>query len=393
MFFVFRAGKNILYMKHYFLAIVLLSFCSCHKKTQQAMPPMEIEVLKVEALNLPKSMDFIGQVYSNYDISVQPRISGFLVSSHYSNGMLVKKGQLIYQIDPRQLTTELTQAQAQKFSTEAKLVEARNNYKRAVPLAEINALSQLNLDQYRAEFLSAEAADKAAMAALHNAKLNLGYTKIYSPIDGIIAESVTAIGDYVGSGSQFPVLTKISSVDTITCQLPMPVTDYLAYRTRAGISSPTFDNDSLLSNIVLTLSDGSQYDKQGFYMYTKKDVGQDMGVIIFVVGFENFDSQLKIGQYAKVTADIGKDQKVIVVPQKAVNQTQGINNVMILKADSTAEYKRVTLGETRGNMWVINSGIEQGDNVLLEGSLKVKDGMKIVPKFISMQNFTQDTIN
>lgn len=378
-------------MKHYLLALFVLTFFCCKSKPQHAMPAMEIAVVEASLQNVPKSMAFVGQIYSNYDISVQPRISGFLASEHYSNGMPVKKGQLIYTIDPSQLETSVEQARANHFSAQAQLVKARNDYHRAIPLAKIDALSKLNLDQYQAEYYSAEASHKAAEAALRNAELDLSYTKIYSPIDGIIAESVTAIGDYVGPGTQFAVLTKISSVDTVTFCLQMPVAEYLAYRKRAGITSPSFENDSLLSNIVLSLSDGSIYEKQGFYMYTKKDVGQDMGVIVLVIGFENFDSQLKIGQYASVTADIGSDRSVVVVPQRAVSQTQGINSIWVMAADSSVEYRRIVLGETLGDLWVVESGVSAGEKVLTEGSLKVKSGMKIKPRTVSMTQAEDST--
>ncbi len=381
-------------MKHYLPVILLLLLCGCKTKPQAKMPLMEVDVYELSSQNIPQTMSFVGKTYSNYDISVQPRISGFLASANYSNGMPVKKGQLIYTIDPSQISTELEQARANKLSSEAQLVKARNDYKRAIPLAEINALSQLNLDQYRAEFYSAQASDKAAQAALRNAQLNLGYTKIYSPIDGIIAESVAAIGDYVGSNTQFAVLTKISNVDTITCQLQMPVAEYLKYRNSNDITTPTFDNDSLLSNITLMLSDGSEYQNQGFYMYTKKDVGQDMGVIVLVVGFENFESLLKVGQYARVTTDIGNHENVIAVPQRAVNQTQGVNSVWVMKPDSTVEYKQVSLGRTlEGNMWVIDSGLKSGDKVLTQGALKVHNGMKIKPRLIAHQAQATDSIN
>ncbi len=381
-------------MKHYLPVILLLLLCGCKTKPQAKMPLMEVDVYELSSQNIPQTMSFVGKTYSNYDISVQPRISGFLASANYSNGMPVKKGQLIYTIDPSQISTELEQARANKLSSEAQLVKARNDYKRAIPLAEINALSQLNLDQYRAEFYSAQASDKAAQAALRNAQLNLGYTKIYSPIDGIIAESVAAIGDYVGSNTQFAVLTKISNVDTITCQLQMPVAEYLKYPNSNDITTPTFDNDSLLSNITLMLSDGSEYQNQGFYMYTKKDVGQDMGVIVLVVGFENFESLLKVGQYARVTTDIGNHENVIAVPQRAVNQTQGVNSVWVMKPDSTVEYKQVSLGRTlEGNMWVIDSGLKSGDKVLTQGALKVHNGMKIKPRLIAHQAQATDSIN
>lgn len=370
-------------MKHYIPIILLLLLCGCKTKPETKASLMEVDVFQAESQNVPRTMEFVGKTYSNYDISVQPRVSGFLASANYSNGMPVKKGQLIFTIDPSQISTDLEQARANKLSAQAQLVKARNDYKRAIPLAEINALSQLNLDQYRAEYFSAEAADKAAEAAMRNAELNLGYTNIYSPIDGIIAESSASIGDYVGSNTQFAVLTKISNIDTITCNLQIPVSDYLEYRNSEGISSPTFENDSLLSNITLFLSDGSQYHNKGFYMYTKKDIGQDMGVIVLVVGFHNLEFLLKVGQYAKVRADVGGSQNVVMVPQRAVSQTQGINSLWVMKPDSTVEYRQVVLGSTIGNMWVVESGLDSGEKVLTQGTLKVRKGMKVKPRMVS----------
>lgn len=267
-------------------------------------------------------------------------------------------------------------ARASLESAKAREIEAKNNYDRAIPLAKINAISKAQLDQYTAEYAAAKGERQFGSAALKNANLETEYTDIYSSIDGIIASSEAHVGDFVGPGTQFSVLTTIQNIDTVCVDIAMPMQQYLQY---SGRKTLTYDNEGLLSDIRLYLADGEAYPVEGQYNYTKTNVSDAMGTIMLVVSFPNPDYALKAGQFARVQTDVGCGKPFTVVPQQCISQTQNINSLWVIRPDSTAEYREVTLGDTFGDLWIVEKGIEDGETVALTGQLKLHNGAKVIP--------------
>ena len=358
----------------YISLLTAMILASCAPKSGGKSGSFAIEATTVIGKELPLSKSFIAPISSNYYATIQPRISGFLTSSSFDNGMPVKRGQLIFTLDDAPQRANRLAAEASLSSAKAKAVEARRNYERAIPLARINAISQMQLDQYTAENLAAIAAVKSAEQTLRNARLEESYTRIYAPISGIISSSAATAGDYVGPGTQFTTLTTIQSIDTVSVDLALPMREYLTASQRTTLS---YDNEGLLSDIRLQVADGSQYPEEGFYKYTRQNISSEMGTIVLVVGFRNPDYALKTGQFARISASIGKPRKQIVVPQRAVNQTQNISSVWIIRADSTAEYREVKPGNTVGEMWIIESGLIEGEVIATTGLQKLRNGMKV----------------
>ena len=360
------------------VAVFALLATGCHraKKQPARMPPLEVEVIRAELDSVPNRMSFIGYLASNFNAIIQPRVSGYLTSKRYSNGMPVKRGQLLFTIDPDQLSTTLLSARASLESARAQAVEAKNNYERAVPLARINAISQTQLDQYTAQYAAAQAAVHSAEQTFNNARLEVGYTKIYAPIDGMIETTSAHVGDYVGPGTQFEVLTTISNLDTMLVDLALPMAQYLRY---AGNRPSIYENADLLSDITLRLANDSIYPIPGLYDYTRKNISNTMGTIVIVVMFPNPDLTLKPGQFARVTADVGATRLRVVVPQRSVSQAQGVNSVWVVRPDSTAAYRRVVLGDTYGTMWCVDEGLAEGEQVVTAGQQKLRNGMKVIP--------------
>ena len=333
------------------LALSLLAVsCGSRSGHTGQMPPMEIEIAVAEFDLLYTRRSFISQINSDNEVVVEPRVSGFLVARHYKKGMPVRKGQLIFEIDDSEYYTALLSAQAALESSRALALEAKNNFDRAVPLAKINAISGTQLDQYTAQYAASEADVKSARQALRNAQLNLGYTKIYAQIDGIIESSNGSVGDYVGPGTQIPTLTTI-----------------------------IYDNAELLSEIVLYEADGTRYPLFGKYDYTRTAVSSATGTIVLIVRFPNPSYRLKTGQFARVEANIGAKLPRVLVPQQSVVQTLDVSSVWVIRPDSTAEYRKVTPGETFGGMWAIESGLEPGETVAVTGLQKLRQGMRVVP--------------
>ena len=358
------------------LLAVLLAGCRRHKP-ETAMPPLRVGVAEAVTDSVPNRMEFIGYLASNFDAVIQPRVNGYLLTKQFANGMPVKRGQLLFTIDPNLLSTTLLSAEASLESARAQEVSARNNYERAVPLARIDAISQTQLDQYTAEYVAAQAAVRSAEQQVRNARLQVGYTRIYAPIDGIIASSNAHTGDYVGVGTQFSVLTTISNIDTLTVDVAIPMAQYLR---SAGPRTSIFDNAGLLTDIRLMLADGTEYPYEGLYDYTRKDVSSTTGTLVLVVMFPNPDRSLKPGQFARVEASVGPVRPRVVVPQACVSQAQGVNSVWVVRPDSTAMYRRVIPGDTYGSMWCIDEGLIDGELVVTAGQQKLHDGAKVIPE-------------
>jgi len=380
MFFAFQRKKSRPSMNRIgtlLCAFAVLSSSGCRSRhAAHEQPLLHVEVIEAKTDTVPNRMNFISSVESNFDALIEPRVNGYLVDKYFSNGMPVKKGQLLFRIDPDLLTTTLLSAQASLESARAQEVSARNDYERAVPLARIDAISQTQLDQYTAEYRAAQAAVRSAEQQVRSARLQVGYTRIYAPIDGIIASSNAHTGDYVGVGTQFTVLTTISNIDTVLVKVAIPMAQYLRF---AGTRPSIYENEGLLSDITLSLADGVVYPFKGRYGYTEKDITSSMGTIVLVVKFANPDYMLKPGQFARISANVGPSLPYVVVPQRAVMQMQDIDAVWVIGRDSTVQYRHVELGRIADGRWCILSGVAPGEWVVTGGIQKLHNGQKVIP--------------
>lgn len=348
------------------------------------MPPLRVVVCESTTVPIYDKIEVASQVSSLYDIVVQPRVDGFLSTIDYDDGMPVKKGDRLFTIDPVEFSTSLLAAQADLESAKAQELLAHNNYKRAVPLARIKAISQSDLDQYTATYTAARAAVKSAEEACRTAQLNVGYTQILSPIDGLVARSPASEGDYVGPSTHLGTLTTVSFIDSVMVEIPIPISRYLKYV--SDYEANSYNNAKLLSNIELTLADSVKYNYGGDYYYTVKDSPNNTSTIVIVVKFPNPNQQLKAGMFARISANIGEEQLAVMVPQGAVSQMQGVNSLWVVGRDSTAKWKQVTLGDTYGDMWAVTSGLNPGEMVLVSGQMKVHNGDKVIPELINSKS-------
>lgn len=357
-------------------ALLLVSSCKSDKKSVENSP-LAVPVVTVEEVEMAQHMEFIGYLQSNFDAVIQPRINGFLLSKHFDSGKPVRRGALLYRIDPTQLSTAMYAAEASLQSARAEAIEARNNYERAVPLAAMNAISQAQLDQYTAQYRASEASVRSAEESLRNARLNVSYTEIRSPINGIAGSSKAHIGDFVGPGTEFNVLTTLSNTDTLSFDVALAMNDYLRLTNNR---TEIYNNEGLLSAITLTLDDGHRYPLEGFYSHTRKDISSSTGTLLLVVKFANPEGELKAGQFARVGCDIGARRPALLLPARAVSQAQGVNSVWVVRPDSTVQYRSIELGAQRDSMWVVRSGLQPSERVVLAGRQKLHEGMKIHPQ-------------
>lgn len=356
-----------------FVIVVAMTTIACrHKVADQKAPTIGVEVQEVTTELCYDKMNFATQIEAIRSAVIQPRVDGFLVATHYQGGMPVRRGELLFTIDPSTYATSLYSARADLESARADELLAQRNYERAEPLAKIDAISESDLDQYRASYKSARAATKSAEEALRSAELQIGYTKIYAPISGIATKTSATEGDYIGIGTQVSELCTISQCDTITVELAIPTAKYLTHS--AGGS---FNNPNLLSDIALTLADSTLYPLAGEYDYTLTQSPSSSSTVVVVAKFPNPDLKLKEGMFARISANIGQRRPRLLVPRAAVSQLQGVNSLWVVQADSTAQWRKVELGSSYGEAWEITAGVEQGERVVVSGTLKLHNGMKV----------------
>lgn len=355
---------------------IILSILSCHRAGQAEHSGFvqQVAVQRATIDSLSNTMESIGYTQGNYSVTIQARVNGFLLRKCYGDGMPVRRGELLYEIDPSQLRTAYLSAVAAVESSKVALKEAENNYERAIPLAAIEAISQSSLDEYRAQLASSKAAVESAKESLKSAELQLGYSKVYSPIDGIASASEVEVGDYVGPGTQFLKLTTISSLDTVSVTISLPI---LELQSMGLTHRDLYDNRELISNIRLRRADGSLYPIQGLYDYTLRDVNQGEDALHVVVDFPNPELRLKAGEFARVSVDVGGKSAAVMVPAEAVSQAQGVNSLWVVDKDSVAHFRRVDLGRVVDNMWEIKQGVGVDEWVVVSGVQRLKDGEKV----------------
>ncbi len=358
------------------LAIIILCIFGCrHTRTsKKTAPPLRVEVATVQLDTLCDNISFSTTIEPLYSVTIEPRVTGFLTSIDYKSGSPVRAGDKIYTIESTQYAAALYSAEAELQQALASLSLAESNYKRALPLAKINAISAMDLDQYHTSLKAAEADVKAARQSVVSNRLNLSYTTIKAPISGIIANTPASRGDYVGPGTNFSSLTTIKFLDTMTLSLSIPVSRYLEYK-----KGDSYNNGDLLSNIEITLADNSTYSEQATYYYTKQSAGEHTSTISVVVRTPNNKGTLKSGMFARVKANIGSPQPRITLPQRAVSQVQGVTSVWVVKSNNTVEQRAIKLGSTYGEMWSVESGISPGERVLTTGQLKMHNGASVDP--------------
>ncbi|MBQ8271650.1 MAG: efflux RND transporter periplasmic adaptor subunit [Tidjanibacter sp.] len=360
------------------LSLLLIS-CGSTKSTKPSAPSLRVEVAEAVGERVMMPMRFQTLLYSNYDATIQPRVSGYLLTKEFSKGLPVEKGQVLFTLDAAPIRLSVLSNRAALASAETALAEAKNNYRRAVPLARIDAISQSALDQYEAAYASAEAQVELARSQLEESLLQLDYTTIISPISGIIDDTGATVGDWVGVGTSYSVLATVSNIDEIGVHIQIPFARY--FEVRGGgeeDKTPSYDNSTLLSNIRLHLPDGSLYPFEGTYAYTKREAGDQTGTIIIVASFPNPEKLLKVGQSAIVTADVGSPEGVVMVPQQAVVQTLNKASVWVVDSSNKVTFRPVVVGEKFGTHWIVEEGLSAGERVATSGLQHLQSGMTVI---------------
>jgi membrane fusion protein (multidrug efflux system) len=360
-------------------AVLLLNALGCSNGKVRAAappPPPVVKVAPVIQKDVPVQGEWVGTLEGYVNAQIQPQVSGYLIRQDYHEGAFVKKGQLLFEIDPRPFQAVLDQAKAQLAQAEAQMANAELNVKRDIPEAEAHAIPQSQMDTDTQSLLAAKAAVEADKAAVEQAALNVGYTKVISWIDGIAGITTVQVGNFV---VQSTVLTAVSQVSPIKVYFPISEQEYL--RMADGGSSGSVDWLTHASRIPLklTLADGSTYLYPGKIIFADRQVDLQTGTIQIVGEFRNSRNLLRPGQYARVQAPTGFITGALLVPQSAVSQLQGTDQVTVIGADNRAQLRTVHVGPTVGTRWVITSGVKPGERVVAVGADKVKEGGLVNP--------------
>jgi RND family efflux transporter MFP subunit len=369
--------------KFSFLCSVLLfavaAFTSC-KKPQAAGPagPPEVLVTEVVQKDVPLVRQWVGTMNGIQNAQVRARETGYLQTIAYQQGGYVKKGDLLFEIDPRPFIAALDQAKGQLSEAKATLLGVELDAKRAKELFNNKVISEQEYTNKTQDYQTKLAAVAAAQAALDDAQLNLDYTKIVSPLDGIAGQQQAQIGDLVGSGSN-TVLTTVSQIDPIWCLFPISEQTYweFADRLKEMMAVP---EEKRPERVELILPDGSIYQHKGRFAFVDRQVDPKTGTIQIAVTFPNPELTLRPGQYATARAEIGTIPNALLIPYRAISELQGGDQVGIVNPDGKAEIRAVTIGPVFGSLVVIKEGLKAGEKVIVEGFQKIRQGLPVSAK-------------
>ena len=354
----------------------------CGKKEAPAPPPPDVKVATVLQKDVPIYVEAIGQTRGSTEIEVRARVEGFIQTIDFKEGNPVRKGQRLYTIDPSQYETALAQAKGALAETEAQLARARQDVVRYEPLVAKNAISRQEYDTAVVVQRAAEAAVDAAKAQAQRAEIDLGYTKVVAPENGMAGKTEVYPGTLVGRG-QSTLLTHISQIATIHVRFTIPERDYLYYARRRQEAGKT--DQALQLPFELVLADGSVHPKQGRLVFVDRNVDPTTGTILMEAAFPNPGGIIRPGQYARVRAAVDLKKGAILVPQRAVGELQGIYNVAVVGGDDAVEMRMVTPAQRIGNLWVIDAGLKAGERIVVEGLQKVRPGVKVKPEVVTIE--------
>jgi membrane fusion protein (multidrug efflux system) len=374
-------------------ALPLSSLVACKKaeKSTAPPPPPAVKVAEVVARDVPIIVEAIGQTRGNEEIEISARVEGFLETKNFEEGSFVKKGQLLYTIDSRPFQANLAQAKANVGTAQSELVRSQQDVKRYEPLVAKNAVSVQDLETAKADEKSRESAVASAKASADRAMIDLGYTRVVAPADGLIGTTEAFPGTLVGRG-QNTLLTRLSKIDPIKVRFSIAERDYLYFARRkearamaAPGSAKPADVDQGKLEFEMLLADGSVHPHKGTLVFVDRNVDAKTGTIRLEASFPNPGNIIRPGQYAKVRAAVSVKRGAVLVQQGSLMELQGINSVAVVKADDTIEMRVVKPAERIGALVIVDSGVKPGEKIVVEGMQKVRAGAKVVPQVVPFE--------
>lgn len=365
-------------MKTLWVVLGLASLLAgCGRSVAPVPPPASVDVTAVVQKDVPITMEWVASVDGFVNAQIQPQVNGYLLHQNYREGSFVKKGQVLFEIDPKPLQAALEQAQAQLSQAKARLVETQQNVDRDRPLAEARAIAQSQLDSEIQALQAAQSVVQAQQAQVDLAKINLGYTKVRSLIDGVAGVASGQIGNLVGPTT---VLTTVSQVDPIKVYFALGENEYLKAsqsisEIARGVAAPKEPRQ-----VQLLLSDGSSYPRTGKLYLADRQVDPQTGTMRIAAVFPNPDGILRPGQFGRVRMEVETRRNALLVPQAAVIEVQGTYQVGVLRDGNKVEVRPVKVGPRVAADWVITNGLKVGEQVIVQGLQRIRPGAVVQPK-------------
>jgi len=369
---------------------LFVTLVGCAKEPERPKPgPPEVAVAAVTEQNVPIYGEWVAQLNGPVNAEITPKVQGYLLQQNYQNGFFVKKGQLLFTLDPRQYEAALEQAKAQVGIAEADLAKATNDVNRDTPLAAQKAIAQRDLDTDLTNQEAMKSQVQAAKANLANAELNLAWTKVYSPIDGIAGVSTSQIGDLVGTATK---MTTISQVNPIWAYFNVSESLFLRFAPQiTAFISGRGSKRNAPAPVEFIQANDIPYPAKGKIIYVNRQVGTGTGTIQMAAEFPNKDASLRPGGFGRVRIKTGDDENALLVPQPAVIEVQSQHMIIVVTPENKAVFRPIKVGDRVGPNWVITEGLKPDERVVVEGGERVqmfaaqapqlaKEGIPVVAK-------------
>jgi len=353
-------------------SLLFLGGCS-GGKAASAPPPPVVEVATVVQQDTPIYSEWVAILDGYVNAQIQPHVSGYIIRQNYKEGSVVRKGDVLFQIDPRPFKAALDQAKGQLAQAEAQLGKASLDVQRDTPLAQARAIAQSQLDTEIQAKLGAQALVQAAKANVEQAQLNLEWTQVTSLINGIAGIAQVQIGNLVGPSS---VLTSVSQVDPIKTYFTVSEQEFTDFHRRFPTQESVEEQRRRIP-LQLLLADGTAYERTGTIYFADREINPATGAIRIAGVFPNPNNLLRPGGYGRVRASVKTQNGALLVPQRAVIELQGSFQVAVVGSDDKVSIRPVTVGERVGKLWIVTDGLKAGERVIVEGVMKVRDGAPV----------------
>jgi len=362
------------------LSLLALTLIHCKGETTSAPPaPMpQVEIVEAIQKDVPIHSEWVGTTDGSVNAVIRAQVTGYLLKRPYTEGSYVKKGAVLFELDPSKFQASLDQARGELAKSKAQLLKTKQDVERDTPLAKQGAVSQKELDDSIQAYEAAKGMSASAKAAVEQAKLNLDWTKITAPIDGVVGIAKAQIGDLIESNSE---LTSMSTVDPIRVYFPISEQEYLGAAEKIQERYQERERGEKYGGVELELILGGEkvYPHKGQFFLVDRQVDVKTGTIRVAALFPNPNNFLRPGQFARVRAVTKTKEKALLVPQRAVMEMQGSYQVVVVNPENKADIRPVKVGERIGTLWIIDQGLKPGERVVVEGLQKVKAGMTVKP--------------
>jgi len=369
---VFRRAIDVLLLG---CLLLLVDGCDRTKAASSAPPPPVVQVATVVQQDTPIYSEWVATLDGYVNAQIQPRVAGYIIRQNYKEGSVVRKGEVLFEIDPRPFKAALDQAKAQLAQAEAQLGKASLDVQRDTPLAQARAIAQSQLDTEIQAKLGTQALVLAAKANVEQAELNMEFTKVTSLVTGIAGIAQVQIGGLVGPSS---VLTSVSQVDPIKTYFTVSEQEFTDFHRRFPTQESVEEQRKRIP-LQLLLADGSIYERPGTIYFADREVNPATGAIRIAGVFANPNNLLRPGGYGRVRASVKTQNGALLVPQRAVIELQGSFQVAVVGSDDKVSIRPVTVGERVGKLWIVTDGLKAGETVIVEGLMKVRDGATVKP--------------